>query len=73
MNVDLANEYETVRHTNFWQIFWKAIEGNRDAAAKKLQNSYRISEPAVQGDVMQERLRVFDQILAAPSRIIENK
>ena len=73
MELDLLREFETVQRTRFWEIFWNFLFENREAAANRLCRDAQIGGPAVLGDVWQERFRVIDQIIAAPSRIVDGK
>jgi hypothetical protein len=70
MDSALRDEFERIRVTRFWQLFEGELKKARDAAAKNLELG-RIGEPTVRGEVWQERLRVIDQIMAAPSRLID--
>lgn len=68
MNV-LEREWVEISKTTFWRDYVSTIMDAKKKFVTKLQKE-RIGEPCVRGDIWQENLKLLDEVLGLPSKML---
>jgi hypothetical protein len=65
----LSQEFEDIKKTRFWKEYVQKLDMSRDTLTRLLC-TVKIGEPAVRGDIYQENIRLINQIINLPEKMI---